>query len=130
MTAQIWGPTASGSCYQALPKHRNKTPNASQWRREVTERDEFLLFQKAETQGDRGGSGCYWNCLCNWDPLGCAGEVMAQHPVPSNDTDCWHGYPERTRTLAKGDLPEKIVDRWESAGLRRSIGTQIRRRKI
>ena len=109
--------------YESNPVHRDSARHShhTQWSRQVSERDEFLIFCDAVAQawGERNTS--FWGIKIDEngrlmtlnDPSCHDGRVAKWCRFVCNTTpEIWHGYPQWPETGKRPNPPQRVLLQW------------------
>jgi hypothetical protein len=114
--------------YQFTPKHHGVDRNAAQWLPEMTEEDEFGVFDTADnnelTDSDGNLYGIWRADDGELRMLGTRDELVAEFPV-NQSAEPWHGYPvyplvgrgPQNRRGQRGRPEKEVFMKMEAAGL-------------
>jgi hypothetical protein len=113
-----FGPTPNGKRYVSLYNHRQANRGKSVWLKSVRPADEYQMFSDADNYDWYDTRGNYWSLRDGGAEVGTRGERVAKHPVTTNPTDPWHGYPASPNQKGAGDAPpDPLVEGWLADGL-------------
>jgi len=109
-----------GTPYLSLDYHQSSSGTRHQksiW--SLTRPDECHTFCESRLNAWADSDGNYWSVAAEKsEDFGTRGQRMAFFPVPTNETDTWHGYPigRKNEQSDPHDPPTDLVQLWRDQG--------------
>jgi hypothetical protein len=106
--------------YVFTAKHHGADKSAAQWRKDLSEDDEFAVFDGADQMNLSDMAGNLYGAIPDGDDslimLGSLQEQIAKFPCAAAQSS-WHGYPIWARTEQKYRPTDEVFEKMVQAGL-------------